>query len=120
MVQSNFSFKKRNSIPAWKKAIRNASREARLVKQAKEHLVRGERAEAIDLCRQALAIKPDFNKAHKTMAHALMPGVPYKEILRCIHEIMKPETYCEIGVFKGETLALALEGTSVVGIDPTP
>jgi predicted O-methyltransferase YrrM len=120
VVPSKSQFQKQNSSPAWKKLIRKASREARLVKKAKAHLVHGERSAAIELCRQALAIEPLFNKAHTTMAHALMPGAPYTEILEHVHEVMKPATYCEIGVFKGETLALALAETNTVGIDPNP
>ncbi|MBW2421291.1 MAG: class I SAM-dependent methyltransferase [Deltaproteobacteria bacterium] len=72
------------------------------------------------LCREALAIKPRFNEAHKTMGHALMPGTGYKELIKRIHETIKPETYLEIGVLKGGALTLALEDTKTIGIDPQP
>src|SRR5437762_7773387 len=42
------------------------------------------------------------------------------EALDFIHVRLLPRTYVEIGVNTGTSLALALPGTRVVGIDPKP
>ena len=42
------------------------------------------------------------------------------EFLTALHELLHPETYLEIGVQYGTSLALAEKSTTAVGIDPTP
>jgi hypothetical protein len=56
------------------------------------------------------------------LAHARlqMPGPPFREVLRWIHEDVQPQTYVEIGVHAGESLRAALPGTICIGIDPEP
>jgi hypothetical protein len=49
-----------------------------------------------------------------------MPGDDYCAWLDRLHEALRPETYVEIGVFMGRTLALALPPTRVFGVDPEP
>lgn len=49
-----------------------------------------------------------------------LPGELYLSVLQKIHKTLHPKTYLEIGVAKGESLALAEEGTFAVGIDPEP
>lgn len=48
------------------------------------------------------------------------PGPRYGEHLLSLHRTLKPASYLEIGVFKGETLALAQSGTCATGVDPAP
>jgi len=42
------------------------------------------------------------------------------EFLAKVHEVLKPETYLEVGVQYGTSLALAEKSTLAVGIDPQP
>ena len=54
------------------------------------------------------------------VAKTNFPGPRYGEHLLSLHRILKPANYLEIGVFKGETLALAQPGTWAIGVDPAP
>jgi Methyltransferase domain len=45
---------------------------------------------------------------------------PYLFTLDQFHQSLRPRTYLEVGVSKGMSLALALPGTSAIGIDPDP
>jgi len=49
-----------------------------------------------------------------------MPGDDYLKVLARLHEHLKPESYVEIGVAAGTSLALARRETRAVGIDPRP
>ncbi|MQA73290.1 MAG: class I SAM-dependent methyltransferase [Solirubrobacterales bacterium] len=49
-----------------------------------------------------------------------LPGPGYYLVLRWIHEILRPPNYVEIGVRKGVSLRMALEGTRRIGVDPSP
>lgn len=42
----------------------------------------------------------------------------YYDVLQLIHQHLRPETYLEIGVAQGRSLALVREGTTAVGVDP--
>ena len=44
----------------------------------------------------------------------------YREVLRRIHEDLRPNVYCEIGVHYGHSAILAEPGTRIIGIDPNP
>ncbi len=54
------------------------------------------------------------------LAEAAYPGPPYHQHLAALHAWLAPTTYLEIGIFKGETLALARPGTRAIGVDPEP
>lgn len=58
--------------------------------------------------------------AHDAAAAARFPGPDYYEVLRWLHEELRPAVYVEIGVGYGESLKLALPGTKALGIDPHP
>ena len=49
-----------------------------------------------------------------------MGGLSYYAVMDQVHQALYPRTYLEIGVFQGYGLALALPGTRVVGVDPSP
>ncbi len=44
----------------------------------------------------------------------------YYDLLRRIHQYLRPRTYLEIGVHEGHSLALVEPGTRTVGVDPEP
>jgi hypothetical protein len=48
------------------------------------------------------------------------PGMGYIKVLKIMHQILKPKTYLEIGVFRGESFELAGPQTHAIGIDPAP
>ena len=57
---------------------------------------------------------------HDTVASMRFPGPNYYEVLRWLHQDLRPECYFEIGVFRGQSLMLAMPPTIAVGIDPCP
>jgi len=59
-------------------------------------------------------------RRHGKLAATLLPGAGYCEVLRWIHEFLRPASYLEIGIRKGESLRIAREGTLCLGIDPHP
>jgi hypothetical protein len=54
------------------------------------------------------------------LAAARYPGPRYRDHLDALHLWLKPRIYLEIGVFKGDTIALARPGTRAIGVDPAP
>ena len=72
--------------------------------------------------RSALRMKFDRHTAamHEIVASMRFPGPNYYEVLRWLHEHLKPATYLEIGVFRGNSLKLAVPPTIALGIDPSP
>jgi Methyltransferase domain len=63
---------------------------------------------------------PDYPGAQATLAALLLPGPSYRDVLRAIHAALRPETYLELGVAGGVTLALATSARVAVGVDPVP
>jgi hypothetical protein len=61
---------------------------------------------------------PDYPGAQATLASLLLPGPPYREVLKAVHRALAPRAYLEIGVEKGATLALAADAELAVGVDP--
>ncbi len=91
-----------------------------LVTQAEEHLAAGRAEQAIAACREALALDPDFLRAHVCMARARLPGEDFLAHLAHFHETLRPRVYVEIGVDVGRTLSLARPPTRAIGVDPAP
>ena len=83
-------------------------------------LVRGEREAARHCLLQALAQEPNLPRVHLALARLRWPGPDYKAWLDWLHAQLRPRLYLEIGVERGETLALARPPTRVVGVDPAP
>ena len=52
------------------------------------------------------------------VARLRFPGPTYRDVLSWLHEELRPASYVEIGVFRGDTLRLAHPPTVVLGIDP--
>lgn len=57
---------------------------------------------------------------HNRVATMRFPGPNYYEVLGWLHQDLRPESYFEIGVFRGDTLTLAMPPTIALGIDPSP
>jgi tetratricopeptide (TPR) repeat protein len=89
-----------------------------LLRLATLQLARGKTVDAIDTCRYMLEKYPNSNDAYRLMADALLPGDNYLKLLKKIHRHMAPDSYVEIGVETGQSLALVPPGTKAVGIDP--
>ena len=83
-------------------------------------LASGDRLQALAACREALALDRDCVLAHHLMAMVSLVGLDYMELLRRIHEHLRPRTYLEIGVAEGNAIRLAGGDTMAIGIDPAP
>jgi len=68
----------------------------------------------------AVQYDPELKKRHLLEAARRLPGPDYYEVLRCVHRILKPKTYVEIGIRDGASLACALPDTRCAGVDPAP
>jgi hypothetical protein len=79
---------------------------------------RGERHESRRILDSIVSAFPDFPGAQGAIASLLFPGPPYREVLAHIHRLRRPDTYLEIGVEYGSTLALATTVSVAAGVDP--
>ena len=90
------------------------------VERGKIHLSQGAIKDTLECSKRALQLDNTFLSAHSLIAGALMPGDDYRSIISHFHEYLKPESYVEIGVAKGHTLARSFDHTKAIGIDPNP
>lgn len=79
----------------------------------------GRRNEALALCRAAVE-RADYSRAYTLMSQLSLPGENYFRVLKRIHRHLRPRTYLEIGVSRGESLECVLPETLTLGIDPAP
>jgi hypothetical protein len=79
----------------------------------------GRRADAERLCRRALSFC-DYTKAYRLLSELELPGEHYFKVLARVHEHLRPATYLEVGVSRGESLKLVRPQTLALGIDPQP
>lgn len=103
-------------------ALRSAQdqRAARaLFRRARLRYFLGRRHEALSLCRQAVECA-DYSRAYTLMSQLSLPGEDYFHVLARVHRYLRPRTYLEIGVSRGESLKLVGRETQVLGIDPQP
>lgn len=75
---------------------------------------------AIELCRQALLLRPKFGDARVLWSNLELPGENYLAFLPHLHDLLKPATYVEVGVFQGSSLRFVGPHTRAIGIDPAP
>jgi predicted O-methyltransferase YrrM len=83
-------------------------------------MAKGETANAEAVLNHALAQEPNLPLVHVALAKLRWPGPNYRELLAWLHHELQPGIYVEIGVEKGESLALAQAPTRAIGIDPAP
>jgi hypothetical protein len=74
---------------------------------------------ALALCRAAVE-RADYSRAYTLMSRLALPGENYFRVLARIHRHLRPRTYLEIGVSRGDSLACVLPATRALGIDPQP
>ena len=79
----------------------------------------GRRGAALALCREAVD-RADYSRAYTLMSRLSLPGEDYFRVLARIHRHLRPRTYLEVGVSRGDSLACVLPGTLALGIDPQP
>lgn len=80
----------------------------------------GRTGEAAAACWSLLAAAPDYWPAHNLLATIELPGENYFRVLERMHAHLKPRTYLEIGVSRGESIRLAGAATRAIGVDPAP
>lgn len=90
----------------------------RLIIAGLDALNKGERQQAADMLRQALAVEPNIPEAHLGLTLALRPGPSYLDWLDWLHKQLLPAVYLEIGVETGRSLRLARPPTRAIGIEP--
>lgn len=90
------------------------------VRRMERHAHAGEFDAALGCFRRATRIDPFPSEPYHLLAGLLMPAENYLQILKRVHEYLRPTTYVEIGVCEGVSLALADAKTMAVGIDPNP
>lgn len=83
-------------------------------------MARGYAQQATEVLLEALALEPNLPKVHLALARLRWPGPDYRHWLGWLHHELRPGVYLEIGVEKGESLALARPPTWIVGVDPAP
>ncbi len=87
---------------------------AQFLAQTEQH------ARARAVLRELIEQLPDFPGALPALAQLSFPGPPYRDLLRRLHQTLRPRTYLEIGVEHGTTLSLASHSELAIGIDPVP
>lgn len=80
----------------------------------------GDTAQALEHCKRAREVAPEFLPAFFLLTQLSLPGDNYADVLARIIGHLKPKTYVEIGVFQGSTLKLAKSAKVIVGVDPNP
>lgn len=96
------------------------ARATRWAKRGRRHLNDVATQEALACAKRALSLCANHEGAYALMAQALMPGDDYTTLLARFHDLLQPESYVEIGVSSGRSLALVRPGTKAIGIDPAP
>ena len=109
-----------NPVPAIAERSSPDQERLRLYQGALADARGGRLAEARAGCESALALDRDYSPALFLLAALNMPGEDYFGVLRRIHAHLRPRTYVEIGVERGESIRLVSPETRALGVDPQP
>jgi tetratricopeptide (TPR) repeat protein len=80
----------------------------------------GDRPRASEYCERLRRVAPDLHAIDMLQAQIRLPGEGYFQVLRRIHDLLKPRTYLEIGVAAGDSLRQVKAPTIAIGVDPEP
>lgn len=80
----------------------------------------GRPAQGVAVLSTLIEAMPDFPGALESLAPLVFSGPSYRDILRRLHDALRPRAYLEIGVEHGTTLAFAVHSELAIGIDPAP
>jgi Methyltransferase domain len=58
-------------------------------------------------------------KYHLAESRKRLPGPPYQKVLKWVHQTLRPATYVEIGVSRGDSIKNTMPTTKLIGIDPS-
>lgn len=97
-----------------------ARRARHLAAMARAMELLGETEQAEHQFAESLDLLPTLDEARSALARLRMPGQDYLARLSDLHDLLRPEIYLEIGVFKGQSMALAGASTLAIGVDPRP
>jgi hypothetical protein len=86
---------------------------------AKSYWAENNSEKAAEYCRRSVILGAG-EPAERLLSIMELTGDHYVDVVRRIHQLLKPRTYVEIGVFTGATLALCAEDTRAIGVDPEP
>jgi Methyltransferase domain len=75
---------------------------------------------AVRHAERALELDGALDSARDLLGAMFLHGEPYFGVLDRIHESLRPRTYLEIGVARGDSLALVRPATRAIGVDPQP
>ena len=95
-------------------------RSANLVLAAQAAMRAGEHRIAVSCGEQVLEQDAELSEIRNLLLNHYLQGPNYESILADVHEILKPRTYIEIGVSRGDSIRLARPGTLALGVDPAP
>ncbi|MCG6876963.1 MAG: class I SAM-dependent methyltransferase [Betaproteobacteria bacterium] len=106
--------------PAANEQPQGGDQRKRLYDSALADAQMGRIAEAIAGCKAILDADPNYPPAHFLLAAIDLPGEDYFRVLARIHAQLRPRTYVEIGVDKGDSIRFVNSETRALGVDPEP
>ena len=80
----------------------------------------GDSGRALEYCARARLLAPELTRPFELLARIKLGNEFYFSVLGRIFGELRPRTYVEVGVFRGESLRLATPPTIAIGIDPEP